>query len=98
MDIILNVKVVHYFFLCMCICGCGDQRSTLGVIPQEVYSGSLIGRNSQTVPGWQASGPQGLSVYTFPELAPQGCTTPSFTWVLGIELKALCLCTNHATD
>lgn len=43
MDIILNAKVVYYFFLCMCICGCGDQRSTLSVIPQEIYSVSLIG-------------------------------------------------------
>lgn len=43
MDIILNAKIVYYFFLCMCICGCGDESSTLSVIPQEVYSGSLIG-------------------------------------------------------
>lgn len=91
MDIILNAKIVYYFSLCMCICGCGDESSTLSVIPQEVYSGSLIGLELTV-------GPRGLSVYTFPELALQGCTIPSFTWVLGIELKASYLCNNHFTD
>lgn len=40
MDIILNAKVVyHFFFLCIHISGCGDQKSTLSAI----IAGSLIG-------------------------------------------------------